>query len=52
MFEIDRKRIEACIYYKDYYSALLYSMLIKDNYEDKERDYIENIIKKIKSGNF
>lgn len=51
MFKEDVRRIKACIEYKDYYSALQYGILIKDNYKDKERIYFEDIIKNIKTGN-
>ncbi len=51
MFEEDLKKIKACIEYEDYYSALEYAILIKDNYKNKEREYFENMIRNIKTGN-
>lgn len=50
MFEIDIKRIRACIDHKDYYSALQYAILVKHNYVSSERKYFEMIIKNIKTG--
>lgn len=52
MFEKDVKRIKACIDYKDYYSALEYAILVKDRYVDREKNYFEEIIKRIKIGNY
>lgn len=52
MFEIDKRRIKACIEYKDYYSALQYAILIKENYIDTEKECLKNIIKNIKTGNY
>lgn len=52
MFEIDKKRIEACIEYKDYYSALEYSILVQDKYKNKEKNFFERIIKSVKSGEY
>lgn len=50
MFEIDIRRIRACIDHKDYYSALQYAILVKDNYVSSEKKYFEMIIKNIKTG--
>ena len=52
MFNEDIKRIKACIKYKDYYSALEYTILIKENYINIEKQYFEKIIKNIKQGNY
>ena len=52
MFEEDVKRINACIEYKDYYSAMEYAMLVKEKYKDEKRDYFEDIIKHIKIGDY
>lgn len=53
MFEIDLKRIKACIYYEDYYSALIYINLILENYTIEEhKQYFYVIIKMIKTGNY
>lgn len=52
MFEKDVKRIKACIEYKDYYTALEYAILIKENYKSQEKEYFENIIKHIKLGDY
>ncbi len=52
MFEKDIKRIKACMEYKDYYSALQYASIMKENYKDKERVYLEEIIKDIKEGDY
>lgn len=52
MFKEDMKMIKACIEHNDYYSAMEYAMLIKSNYKNNEKTYIENIIKMIKSGEF
>lgn len=50
MFEIDKKRVNACIEFDDYYSAMEYSLLVVDNYEKGEREFFENIIKLVKLG--
>ena len=52
MFEEDVKRINSCIQHDDYYSAMEFAILIKNNYKNKERNYLENIILNIKSGNY
>ena len=52
MFEEDIKRITACIKYEDYYSALEYAILKKGNYRNKEREYLEKIVKFIKDGTY
>lgn len=52
MFKEDLKRIKACIEYEDFYSALEYAILIKNSYDDKEKEYFENIIKCIKLGKY
>lgn len=52
MFEIDKRRIEACIEYKDYYSALEYSILVKDKYMCKEKSFFEKIIRHVKRGEY
>lgn len=52
MFEVDKRRIEACIEYKDYYSALEYSILVKDKYKNKEKNFFERIIKSVKRGEY
>jgi len=52
MFEEDVKRINACIEYKDYYTAMEYAMLVKEKYKDEKRDYFEDIIKHIKIGDY
>lgn len=52
MFEIDKKRIEACIKYKDYYSALEYAILVKDKYISNEKSFFERIIRYVKSGEY
>ena len=50
MFEIDIRRIRACIDHKDYYSALQYAILVKDRYVKSEKECFEMIIKNIKTG--
>ena len=50
MFETDIERIKACILYEDYYSAMEYAILVKDKYENKEKEYFENVIKLVKQG--
>ena len=52
MFEEDVKRINACIEYKDYYTAMEYAMLVKEKYKDEKRDYFEDIIRYVKNGNY
>ena len=52
MFEIDKNRIKVCIEHDDYFSALEYAMLVKDNYKSKEKGYFGNIIKNIKLGKY
>lgn len=52
MFKTDVRRIESCIYYKDYFSALEYAILVKDNYIDENKFYFEQIIKYIKDGSY
>ena len=50
MFEDDVKKINACIEYKDYYSAMEYAMLVKEKYKDEKNDYFEDIIRYVKNG--
>ena len=52
MFEIDVKRVKACIEYKDYYSAMEYSLLVKDKYIGEEKYIFEEIIKNVKIGEY
>lgn len=52
MFEIDKRRIEACLEYKDYYSALEYAILVKDKYISNEKSFFEKIIIHVKSGEY
>ena len=52
MFEDDVKKINACIEYKDYYSAMEYSILVKDLYKNKDKELFEELIKLIKNGNY
>lgn len=52
MFEKDLKRIRACVEYEDYYAAMKYASLVKDNYESREKSYLEDIIKYIKLGDY
>ena len=52
MFEEDIKKIKACIEYNDYYSAMEYAILVKDNYKDNQKRCFENIIKYVKSGHY
>lgn len=52
MFEIDVRRIQACIDYKDYFGALEYAFLVKDNYTEKNKHYFEEIIKYVKDGSY
>ncbi len=52
MFEIDVKRIEACISHKDYYSAAEYSMMVKEKYTEEKRLFFETIIKEVQSGEY
>ena len=52
MFEMDIKRIKACINHKDYFSALEYAILIKDRYVGREKNYFEDTIKRIKAGEY
>ncbi len=52
MFVEEIKRIKACIEYQDYYSAMEYAILVKDNYKNKEKNCLDNIIKDIKEGNY
>lgn len=51
-FQIDKKRVKACIEYKDYYSAMEYSILVKDLYKNKDKELFEELIKLIKNGNY
>lgn len=50
MFKTDIKRIKVCIKYNDYYSAMEYATIVKDKYEDNEKDYFQNVIKNVKNG--
>ena len=52
IIEVDKKRVKACIEYKDYYSAMEYSMLVKDIYNNKEKEFFERLIKLIKNGDY
>lgn len=52
MFKKDVERIIACIKHEDFYSAMEYAIFIKDKYNNKEKEYFENIIKSVKSGDF
>ena len=52
MFEEDVKRINACIEYKDYYTAMEYAILVKEKYKSVKRDYFEDIIRYIKNGDY
>lgn len=52
MFEKDVKRIEACIEYNDYYSAMEYAILVKEKYKDNKKRYFENIIEYVKNGSY
>lgn len=52
ILEVDKKRVKACIEYKDYYSAMEYSMLVKDIYNNKEKEFFEILIKLIKNGDY
>lgn len=51
-FQIDKKRVKACIEYKDYYSAMEYSILVKDLYKNKDKELFEELIKLIKNGHY
>ena len=48
MFGKDVKRIIACIEHEDFYSAMEYAQLVKDNYTNKQKKYYEDIIKTVK----
>ena len=50
MFETDIKRINACLAYRDYYSALQYAILVKDRYVQREKEFFDKIIKSVKNG--
>ena len=52
MTEKDIKMVKACIEHEDYYSAMKYSTLIKDAYEDERKHFFEQIISNVKSGNY
>lgn len=52
MFEIDKKRIKVCIEHDDYFSALEYAILVKNNYTNKERGFFEDIIKNVRLGKY
>ena len=52
MFEDDVKKINACIEYKDYYTAMEYAILVKEKYKSVKRDYFEDIIRYIKNGDY
>lgn len=52
MFEIDKRRIEACLQYKDHFCALEYALFVKDKYLNKEREFFEKIIESIKKGEY
>ena len=52
MFEDDVRRINACIEHKDQYSAMEYAILVKEKYKDEKKDYIEDIIKYVKNGDY
>lgn len=51
MFIKDIERIRICILYNDYYSALEYAILVKDNYLE-ERKYFNYIISCIKTAKY
>lgn len=52
MFEIDSRRIKACIEHKDYFSAVEYAILVKNNYLDKNKNFFENVIKYVGNGSY
>ena len=52
MFEEDVKKINACIEHKDYYSAMEYSILVRNLYKNGERQYFESIIKYVKNSEY
>lgn len=52
MFEMDIRRIQACIDCNDYFGALEYAFLLKDNYTDKNKHYFEEIIKYVKDDSY
>lgn len=50
--QIDKKRIKACIEHKDYYSAMEYSVLVKEKYKNNDKEYFEVIIECIRNGDY
>ncbi len=52
MFDEDVNRIKVCLEHNDYYSAMEYAMLVKDNYKNEERKYFEKVIKYVKAGDY
>ena len=52
MFNEDVNRIKVCLEHNDYYSAMEYAMLVKDNYKNEERKYFEKVIKYVKEGDY
>lgn len=52
MFNEDVNRIKVCLEHNDYYSAMEYAMLVKDNYKNEERKYFEKVIKYVKVGDY
>lgn len=52
MFRTDVKRVSVCIKYKDYYSAMRYSMIVKDKYTFERKEYFEKVIKYVKNADY
>lgn len=51
--EEDIKRIKSCLPFEDYYSMLMYIVTIAiDKYTGKDKEFLLNIAKNIKKGNY
>ena len=46
------EKIKACIEHEDYYTAMEFSILIKDYYEDEKKECLEKLINNVKSGSY
>lgn len=48
----DVRRLQSCLDHKDYYSMMEYINLIKEKYNQEEKEVFSNIVLLIKSGNY
>lgn len=50
--ENDIKLLKSCLKYEDYYSILEYITIIIEKYTGNEKEFLNEIIKNIKIGNY